>query len=241
MTYRVMIDLSHNESIEFPEFSLEEEDLEIDYIDKNEGPIDFSKLEDYDILFLGNIKPIEGQKKFKFSPEELTCIKKFVGEGGGLFLTTSAGGDHDIPMKDGSIRVLYKVTGVKRFWNGIINEISNNFIVNKQNLRLTEFFNHPITRGLKEVVLPECTFFSLAEEVDDLILTSEKATFQYYSDKELTEVGSVPVCAVSEFFEGRAVTVGSSEFLKEDSDFGVDAGDNFNFLTNIINWLCFEL
>ncbi len=133
------------------------------------------------------------------------------------------------------------MTGVKRFWNGILYEISNNFIVNKQNLRLTEFFNHPITKGLKEVLLPECTFFSLAEEVDDLILTSEKCQFQYYSDNEITEVGSVPVCAVSEFFEGRAVTVGSSEFLKEDSDFGIDAGDNFAFLTNIINWLTFEL
>ena len=45
MTYRILVDLSHKEKIEeFPEFK-SEDDYEIDYIDKNEGPIDFELIE----------------------------------------------------------------------------------------------------------------------------------------------------------------------------------------------------
>jgi len=108
MPYSILVDLSHNEKLEeFPEFVLDEEDFEVDYIDKNEGPIDFDMLEDFDILFFGNIQHSKNGKTDKFSQDELKAVKKFVGEGGGLFLTSGAGGDRDVPMKQGSIRVLY--------------------------------------------------------------------------------------------------------------------------------------
>ncbi len=241
MTYSIIVDLSHKEQLEdFPEF--DEDDYEIDFIDKKEGPLDFETLEDYDLLVIGNIKHTKNQKDDKFTPQELQAVKKFVGEGGGLLLTSSDGGDQDIPIKSGSIRVLYKITGVRRYWNGILYESSSNFLVKKYNLHLTELFNHPITSGINEVVLPNCTFFSVAEEdVEDLIVTSEKAEFKYYSDQDLDQVGSVPVCTVTEFYNGRCVTIGSSDFLIEDNDFGLDAGDNLKFLENILQWLTFEL
>ena len=116
MSYKIIVDLSHNEQLEeFPEFSLGEDDYDVDYIDKNEV-LTFDSLEDFDILFIGNIKHTKTSKKDKFTPDQLKDIKKFVGEGGGLLLTSGAGGDQDIPMKEGSIRVLYKLTGVKKFW-----------------------------------------------------------------------------------------------------------------------------
>jgi hypothetical protein len=143
-------------------------------------------------------------------------------------------------MKMGSIRVLYKMTGVKRFWNGLIQESQSHFLVNKQNVLITELFNHPITEGITEVVLPNCTFFTITEEdVEDIIVTSEKAEFKYLFDNEIGGIGTVPVCVVTEFFSGRCVTIGSSDWLIED-DFGLDAGDNISFLTNIIKWLSFE-
>ncbi|MFX1499865.1 MAG: hypothetical protein ACFFDH_02745, partial [Promethearchaeota archaeon] len=123
MSYRIIVDLSHKEKLEeFPEFALGEDDFEVEYIDKNEGPIEFDMLEDFDILFIGNIQHSKDGKKDKLSQEELLAIKKFVGEGGGLLLTSGDGGDKDIPMKNGSIRVLYKISGVRRYWNGIIQE-----------------------------------------------------------------------------------------------------------------------
>ena len=98
MSYNIILDLSHNERIdEF--YLLDEDDFEVDYIDKNEGPIEFDLLEDYDILFIGDIQHKKGNQDDKFTKQELLAIKKFVGEGGGLFLTTGAGGDRDFQMK----------------------------------------------------------------------------------------------------------------------------------------------
>ena len=240
MSYRILIDLSHGQQVEFPEFTLGEEHYELEYIDKNEGPIEFEKIEETDILFLGNIKHVENDKKDKFSPDELQAIKRFVGEGGGLFLTSGSGGDENIALKEGSIRVLYKVTGIRRFWAGNIVESGSNFLVSKENVLVTELFSHPITDGISEVVFPNCTFFTLTEEVEDLINTSEKAEF-LYTNNEKGSIGPVPICVVSKFFEGRCVTLGSSDILKEDNDFGLDAGDNLKFIENIIKWLTFEI
>ena len=241
MTYNIIVDLSHKERIEeFPDFTLGDDDLEVEYIDKNEGPIDYDLLEDYDILFIGDVQQTKDGKDDKFTKDELLAIKRYVGEGGGLFLTTGSGGDRDVPMKLGSIRVLYKMTGVKRFWNGLIQEAPSHFLVSKHNVLVTELFNHPITEGITEVVLPNCTFFTITEEdVEDIIVSSEKAEFRYLVDNDLGGVGTVPVCVVTEFFSGRCVTIGSSDWLIED-DFGLDAGDNISFLTNIIKWLSFE-
>lgn len=243
MPYSILVDLSHNEQLEeFPEFVLDEEDFEVDYIDKNEGPIDFDLLEDFDILFFGNIQHNKDRKVDKFSQDELKAIKRFVGEGGGLFLTSGAGGDRDIPMKQGSMRVLYKITGVRRFWNGIILEATSNFLVKKKNILVTELFHHPITDGITELVLPNCTFFTISEEdVDDIIVTSEKSEFKYYVDEDVGALGPVPICVVSDFYEGRCVTIGSTDWLLEDSDYGLDHADNLNFLRNILDWLSFEI
>lgn len=242
MPYEIIVDLSHKEKLEeFPEFALSEDDFEISYIDKNEGPIEFDMLEEYDILFIGNIKHSKDGKGDKFTQKELRAIKKFIGEGGGLLLTSGEGGDNDVPMKLGSIRVLYKMTGVRRFWNGVIQEAPSNYLVKKKNVLITELFKHPITEGITEVVLPNCTFFTLTEEeVEDLIVASEKAEFKYYSDEEIGALGPVPICVVSQFFNGRCVTIGSSDWLLED-DFGLDAGDNLKFLSNIMEWLSFEI
>lgn len=237
-----MVDLSHKEALEeFPEFSLSEDTYEVEYIDKNEGPITFEMLEDFDILFIGNIIHTKDGKDDKFTQNELKDIKRFIGGGGGLLLTSGDGGDKDVSMKNGSIRVLYKITGVRRFWNGIIQEASSNFIVKKKNILITDLFSHPITEGVTELVLPNCTFFTITEEdVEDIIVTSEKAEFRYHQDNKLGAIGPVPICIVSKFYNGRSICIGSSDWLTEDSDFGLDAGDNLKFLSNIIEWLAFE-
>ena len=153
MSYKIIMDLSHREQLEeFPEFTLGEDDFEVDYIDKKEGPIEFDMLEDFDILFIGNIQHTKDGKEDKFTQKELLAIKKFVGEGGGLLLTSGDGGDRNIPMKQGSLRVLYKISGVRRFWNGIIQESPSNYLIKKNNILITELFNHPITKGITELV-----------------------------------------------------------------------------------------
>jgi len=129
---------------------------------------------------------------------------------------------------------------VRRFWNGAIREAHSHFLVDKQNILVNELFNHPISQGITEVVLPNCTFLTITEEdVEDIIVTSEKAEFRYFFDDDIGGIGTVPICVVNEFFSGRCVTIGSSDWLIED-DFGLDAGDNIAFLSNVIKWLSFE-
>ncbi len=241
MSFRILVDLTHSEQLEeFPDFELIEETYEVEYLE--EGSLEFEIMEDYDVLFIGGILQSEKGQKDKFTREELRDIKRFVGEGGSLFVTAGAGGDLDIPMKDGSIRVLYKMTGVRRAWNGVVQEASGNFLVSKENLILHDIFSHPITKGLNELVFPNCTFFSISEDedVDDIIVSSDKADFRYAANNEVSKIGQVPICVVSKFYNGRSLFVGSTDFLREDSDFGIDAGDNLKFLQNALEWLTFE-
>ena len=71
MTYNIIVDLSHKERIEeFPDFTLGDDDLEVEYIDKNEGPIDYDLLEDYDILFIGDVQQTKDGKEDKFTKDE---------------------------------------------------------------------------------------------------------------------------------------------------------------------------
>ncbi len=245
MSYKIIADLSHNEQVEFPEFVLGEELYEVNYIEEEEGPITFEKIELHDILFIGNIENTTDDDSDKFTPKELKAIKKFVGEGGGLFLTSSAGGDKDIPMKDGSIRVLYKITGVKRFWNGVVKEAKPNFRVKKHNLLFTDLYTHPITKGVGELILPNSTFFTTyfdttAGLIEDIISTSGKTRFKYLVDDTTEAIGAVPIAVISEFYNGRAFTIGSSDFLMEDTEYGIDGADNLRFTENIIKWLSFE-
>lgn len=239
MSLRIIVDVTHNEKLEeFPELELEDIDIEVDYIES--GRIDFEKLEDYEVLSIFHVQHEENRNSDKFTPKELKAIKRFVGEGGGLFLTSGAGGDRDFPMSQGSARVLYKISGVKRFWNGFIRE-KKEFLVKKRNIKVTEFFTHPITKGVTQLIFPDCTFFTIAEEdVDDIIVTSENADFKYSVDDSIESIGTVPICVTSEFYDGRCVTVGSTDFMIED-DIGLDGGDNRMFLENVLKWLSFEI
>ena len=74
-----------------------------------------------------------------------------------------------------------------------------------------------------------------------LFQNSKKYTeFKYSVDDAIGAIGPVPICVATNFYNGRCVTIGSSDWLLED-DFGLDAGDNLKFLSNIIEWLSFEI
>ncbi len=240
MVYKILMDLSHNEQIEsFPD-AFSEDDFIVDFINKNEGPLTYEMLEDFDVLILGNIQHTDDKIDDKFTPNELKAIKEFVGKGGGLLITTGAGGDKDISIKQGSIRVLYKLTGVKKYWNGEIIYPKRNSIIENVNLKIKTIFQHPITDGVNQLVLGKCTFFSITEDAEDIIITSEKAAFNYFALGEIDEVGQVPICVISEFYNGRVITLGSSSIFLEDAVIGIDIEDNNKFLDNIIRWLCFD-
>ncbi|MHA1734180.1 MAG: hypothetical protein ACTSU5_19760 [Promethearchaeota archaeon] len=235
MDFTIGIDANHGETIEYvPEEIFEEEPEQ--YL--LEEPLSSKILEDVDVLFLGNPQ-IELDGTRGFSRDELLAVKKFVAKGHGLFLTTGAGGDLDVRRTLGSIRVLYKVTGVRRFWNGVVFD-SKHSMITKENLVVGNFEAGFVTRNIEELMLAESTFLDLTEEAEAKVLTEETAMFRYFVDGDEEEVGSVPLVSTSSFYRGRCVTLGSSTIFTEDPDVGFDAKDNKQFLLNCFRWLLFD-
>lgn len=196
------------------------------------------RLEEIDVLFLGDPQ-IEKRGKGTFHKEELIALKKFVAQGNGLFLTSSAGGDHGLKRSAGSLRVLYKITGVIQFWNGVVRDPKHS-VITKQNIVVKNIDNHPVTEGIEELVFGNSTFLELTEDADPLVFTEDTTEFKYIADEEIAEIGVVPLLAVTEFYRGRCVTAGASNFfLEEDEYMGVDVKGNRKLIRNAFNWLAF--
>jgi hypothetical protein len=234
---RILVDITHNEEVEsLPDFIFPE-DYEFDELE--EGPITAEILDDYDLIVLGNPQMGEDKKEFFFTKEEVIDLKKYVARGAGLLLTSGAGGDRDLKRALGSPRVLFTITGITRFWNGMLYDDEHS-VIDPQNLLLDHFPKHYITRGLKSVVLSEATFLDVTESAKELVQTDVAANFKYSLDSSIDNVGKVPVVACSEFLKGRTVTLGCSRIFLEDADWGHEVKDNKKFLRNIFSWLLFN-
>ncbi|OLS12351.1 MAG: hypothetical protein RBG13Loki_4000 [Promethearchaeota archaeon CR_4] len=154
-------------------------------------------------------------------------------------LTAGAGGDRDLKRAMGSIRVFYTITGVTRFWNGMLQD-DQHCAIDPEHLLIDRFPKHWITRSLKNVVFSEATFLDVADTAKELVFTDEAANFKYFSDETVDNVGKVAIAACSEFMRGRTVTLGCSKIFFEDADWGVEVKENKKFLRNTFSWLLFE-
>jgi len=234
---KILIDFSHNEEVEtIPDFIFKE-DYEFENLE--EGPITLDDLVDYDLLFIGNPQLDESSNAGFFTKQEIVDIKKFVARGNGILVTSGAGGDQDFKRATGSPRVLFGVTGVTRFWNGVLQDKKHSIIA-PDNIIIQNFDPHLITRGLKELVFAGATFLDVSEDAEPLIYTDDETNFKYASDGEVDNVGTVPVLAIAEFMHGRAATVGCSKVFIDDADVGFEAKDNKKLIRNLFSWLLFE-
>jgi len=234
---RILVDLTHNEEIEsLPDFIFPE-DYEFDELD--EGPITAEILDDYDLIVIGNPQMEENKKEFFFTKEEIIDLKKYIARGAGLLVTSSSGGDRDLKRSLGSIRVLFTLTGVTRFWNGVLLNDEHS-VIDSQNLLIEHFPKHWITRGIKNIVLSQATFLDLTETAKEIVITDDSTNFKYFSDNSIDNVGRVPVVACAEYMRGRTVTLGCSNIFFEDPDWGIEVKENKKFLRNVFSWLLFE-
>lgn len=234
---KILVDLTHNEEVESLPDYIFPEDYEFEELE--EGPITTDILSDYDLLVIGNPLLDETKKEFFFTKEEVLAIKKFVARGSSLLLASGAGGDRDLKRVTGSIRVLFTITGVTRFWNGMLHD-EQHCLIDPENLLIDRFPKHWITRNLKNVVFSEATFLDVADTAKQLIYTDETANFKYSTDGAVDNVGNVPIMACSEFMRGRTVTLGCSRIFSEDADWGIEVKENKNFLRKVFSWLLFE-
>jgi uncharacterized membrane protein len=175
-----------------------------------------------------------------FLSKELTSIDKYVNNGGNLLLTTSSGGDFDYKGSRGSIRALFPVTGVIRFyWGELYSKLEEDYYLTPNNLIITNLPNHPIFEGIKKIILADTTFFELSTEsnVNSVLKTNKGTCFNYYLDNFNNNAENETIIAINTYGEGKSLTIGSTLFMTNNEKYGIHLADNGKFFKNIINWL----
>jgi hypothetical protein len=168
---KVLIDLSHNESItSIPEDCFPDLDVLFEFVNPNDDISDATYLKRFNLLFLGNPQPRDSVTDRLFTPLEVKGLKSYVRSGGSIFLTTSSKGDFDLPRTSGSLRVLHELTGIRLFPKGILYMAKGRkFFQKNTNLLIDLFPKHQIFQEFDasdQVILGKCTYFIL----DDYIL-----------------------------------------------------------------------
>lgn len=246
MTVQILIDLSHNESYR----KIPNDLFDLDYLFQFTNPSgsfpNFDELIQYDILIIGEIIPAKEKKDHLFFKEEIRTIKKYVQNGGNLLISTSSGGDFDYLRTEGSLRALYKITGIKRFWWGeLFNKEEGKYVGAHENIVFSKFPSHKIFNGVQKLILADCTFLEVDEELEDpedaevkiLLECEPDSFFRYYTDDFVEKIGKEPVITLKKTDEGKCLTIGSTLFMTDDEKYGIGAENNGIFFKNIIQFL----
>lgn len=243
MTVQILIDLSHNESYR----KIPNDLFDLDYLFQFTNPSgsfpNFDELIQYDILIIGEIIPANNKKDHLFFKEEIRTIKKYVQNGGNLLITTSSGGDFDYLRTEGSLRALYKITGIKRFWWGeLLNTKVGKYVGSHENIVFTKFPSHKIFNGVQKLILADCTFLEFEEDLEDskvetLLECEPDSFFRYYTDDFVEKIGKESVITLKKTDEGKCLTIGSTLFMTDDEKYGIGAENNEIFFKNIIQFL----
>ncbi|MHA1519792.1 MAG: hypothetical protein ACTSVZ_01170 [Promethearchaeota archaeon] len=244
MVFRILIDLSHYETIQkIPDQFFQSEEYIFFFNSVGSNIADFEALQQYNLIIFGNPQPKYLDERLFTSPE-LKSLKKYVKLGGKLLITTSNRGDFNREKLSGSLRVLYNLTGIMQYAYAL-NYIKDpdQFIEKKSNLIIRDFPSHPIFEGFNNdedhLVFGNSTYLILHPEISSyVLLTTPKRTWShYYATKQKNELGSQPILVYRTYFEGLVVVLGSSSFLTKDSINGIGAGSNGKFARNLFGWM----
>jgi hypothetical protein len=175
------------------------------------GPITPDKLQDEGILFIGG-----PQKSFK--PDEIDTIVKFVIAGGFLILVCNSSRNYSLNSnslaKYFNVRFDFNhIKDAQDHWNDAIYfPIIKN--LDKKN---------PLTKNIKKLYYSGSTLTLLKDNCIPLAYTSDSA-----------EPPNTPIIATS--VSGRCIMIGGSTLFYDD-DFGIEAGKNYKFIINLLNYL----
>lgn len=244
MAIKILMDLSHNESLTtFPDSTFESEEVLFDFVNMNEDLSDIDVLKKHQLLILGNPRPRKDPTEMLFTPKELKALKTYVKDGGSLLLSVSSKGDYESANSIGSIRVLNSLTGIKQFPDGIVYLPKNgNFYQKNTNFVFEKFPNHPIFTSLKSkdaLVFGKCTYFILDEQEPPQTLIASETPALYYAIKRdyRDKVGNVPLLTEKTVGKGSVVTIATSEIFTLDEERGINVKSNKKFVKNLITYL----
>lgn len=106
-------------------------------------------------------------------------------------------------------------------------------------VRITNFSDHPITRGLEEVIYFSGCSLRVSEGAVAVASTSNSSFGDIDLDSELDDgevSGELPIAAASEL-SGRLLVVGDSNIAANGY---IEQGDNRRFMEQAIEWLAFQ-
>lgn len=243
-TIKILIDLSHNESItNIPENCLPDTEVLFEFVNPNDDLSDVNFLKRFNLLILGNPQPRASVSERNFTPIEVKTLKSYVQAGGSIFLTSGSKGDFDLPKSSGSIRVLQDLTGVQMFPNGILYMAKGRkFYLKNTNLLIDLFPKHPIFHDFNasdQIILGKCTYFILdLQNPPKILLETDPHTMYYAISKKYKDyIGKRPLCVLNTFGKGKVISLACSEILTMDAERGINRGSNRKFISSLLHYL----
>ncbi|MHA1638035.1 MAG: hypothetical protein ACTSUB_08475, partial [Candidatus Thorarchaeota archaeon] len=139
----------------------------------------------------------------KLRQAEIDTLKKFVKSGGSLLLLSLSGGDRGLMNNMSKLGELFGIT----FENTALKDDRNNAGLPTMPI-VNDLMDHPITTGIKDILVPSGCTLQVASKAKVIAKTSDMA------DPALK-----PVIAVSEFGKGRVMCVSSYEVFRRGGGF----------------------
>ncbi len=188
---------------------LEEEGHEISKHDSY--PIKYTNISKYDIFVF--LCP-DGSK---IMGHEVKSLLRFVDEGGSLAIFTNAGGDKGLNT---NLNTLLKHFNIEILANQIF-DYQNFDLELESNVIVSKFYDHPITKSIKELTIVSSCSLHLQEGVEELART-----------KSTSDPPSSAIMGITSYGLGTVFACGSYSMLS-DSKSGIDLRDNAKFAKSL--------
>ena len=222
MPYHIAFDITHKPRGRIDENLNELRDMlnSNDFVCYNflEAPITAESLMPYDILVF--MCPDFS----RISPNDITQIVKWVkNSGGGLLLSSHAGGDKG---RGSNLSEISEQFGI-RFENDQVLDEKNN--LGLENVPRISTFNipHPITANIDTLCYRSGCSLSIVGS----------GAFSIADSNETSEPFSCPLVCVTEISNGRVCCIGSYEMFRDKIGGGFQCSDHPSFTLNIFKWL----
>jgi uncharacterized membrane protein len=193
----------------------------------NKDLIGKEPLSEFKILSLPGVPGGIGQTR-GFSDEELRTIKKFVKNGGGLFVTGQfMRGPHG-HMSSSHASKVSQLFGVS-ILRDAVSDPENHIKDEPRFVTYTDIRKSPLTTDVKIFQSTGMAPLKISDNnVQSLILSSDK------SFSQVLKKGGIPAMAAIEYGKGRVVIMGDASWMQP---YMLDKADNAQLALNIFNWL----
>lgn len=196
---------------------------------RKSGKLSYNVLRNYDVLILASFEK-------SYSPEEVEAVKKFVENGGGLFMWADAEYPNNNVSRE--FDVLFCSETVM-----IADQNAKKYTADNHQFYITDIASHPITKNVDQIALNGGIPITTYESGKVLAETSshswaDRVDFKGFGSQDSNEdTGPFPIClAIENIGRGRAVFFGGAISFWNAVLFEADQ-QNLELVRNAVEWL----